>query len=95
MDQKKFKLQKLAFEKYIYVYLRTLKSNTTMKKFFILVAVAVMGAGALAPCMALANNDGEKVISREKNVELNVVSIKPVSQIEQPIYFEQAEEIEN
>lgn len=66
-----------------------------MKKFLILVAVALMGAGALAPCMALANNDGEKVISGEKNVELNVVSIKPVSQIEQPIYFEQAEEIEN
>jgi hypothetical protein len=66
----------------------------TMKKFLILVAVAVMGAGALVPCMALVNNE-EKTVSKEKTEVLNIVSLKPVSHIEQPVYFEKAEEIEN
>jgi len=67
-----------------------------MKKFFILFAVAVMGAGALVPCKALVNNDEEKRNAKEeKIVELNVVSIRPVSQIEQPVYFEEEGRVEN
>jgi hypothetical protein len=67
-----------------------------MKKFFILFAVSVLGAGALVPCMALENNEVEKRVTKEeKRVEMNLVSLTPVSQIEQPVYFELEEGIES
>jgi hypothetical protein len=67
-----------------------------MKKFFILFAVVIMGAGALVPCMALGNSDdGKGIAKEEKIVELKVVSLKPVTHIGQTVYSDQDEKIEH
>ncbi|MFD2203566.1 hypothetical protein [Shivajiella indica] len=66
-----------------------------MRKFYIFVLIAAMGAGAFIPGNGLANNNEEKSIAKEeKTIELKIVSIQPSSQFEQPFYFEMEKEIE-
>jgi hypothetical protein len=50
----------------------------TMKKFLILFAVTLL-AGASSPSMALASNEGDRIILKDNSEELNIISINPIS----------------
>jgi hypothetical protein len=50
----------------------------TMKKFLILFAVTLL-AGASSTSMALASNEGDRIISKDNSEELNIISINPIS----------------
>ena len=49
-----------------------------MKKFLILFAVTLL-AGASSPSMALASNEGDRIILKDNSEELNIISINPIS----------------